>query len=299
MFILTGSHQLSLLNAISQSLAGRTALLKLFPFSISELQQAGLDFSLDEYLLNGFFPRIYKDQLNPTKAYRNYLQTYVERDVRQLSNIRDLSTFQHFVRLCAGRIGQVLNIHSLSNDLGISSHTVKHWLSILEASFVIILLQPYFENFGKRTIKSPKLYFSDVGLVTYLLGIENLTQLVRDPLRGHLVENLVILELLKARFNQGLDPQLYYYRDSYHNEVDVIYKSANQLIPFEIKAAKTMTKDFFKGLNYWKQLVPERCTNGYLVYAGEQEQTIGDIQVLNYKHVYDVLFRSTSVGDIN
>jgi predicted AAA+ superfamily ATPase len=253
-----------------------------------------LDLSLNEYLFNRFFQRIHKDQLDPTKAYRNYLQTYIERDVRQLSYIRELSTFQSFIKLCAGRIGQILNVHSLSDNLGISSHTVKHWLSILEASLTIFLLQPYFENLGKRVIKSPKLYFTDVGLATYLLGIENLTQLERDPLRGNLIENLVILELLKARFNQGLDPQLYYYRDSHHNEVDVIHKSANQLIPIEIKAAKSITKDFFKGLNYWKQLVPTRCKNGYLIYAGEQEQQIVGSQVLNYKHIYNAFFHQSN-----
>lgn len=213
MFILTGSHQLEL-QAISQSLAGRTALLTLLPMSLHELIQANIDPSLDEVLLKGGYPRIYKDQLNPTKAYRNYFQTYVERDLRQLIHVKDLLQFERFIRILAGRTGQILNMEEIGEERGISAHTVKEWISILEASFIVFRLQPYFENFGKRIIKSTKLYFTDTGLAVYLLGIESEIQISRrDPLRGHLVENLVLLELMKARLNRGLDPQLYYYRD--------------------------------------------------------------------------------------
>lgn len=289
MFILTGSHQLELHQAITQSLAGRTALLKLLPLSLTELAKANIDLTLDEYLLNGFFPRIYNDKLNPTKAYRNYFQTYVERDVRQLIQIKDLSTFQRFMKLCAGRIGQILNVHSLSGDVGVSSHTINEWLSLLEASFIIIRLQPYFENFGKRIIKSPKLYFTDVGLATYLLDIETLEQINRDPLRGALVENLIILELYKARLNQGLDPQLYYFRDNHQHEIDVIFKKSQQLIPIEIKASKTIANDFFKGLNYFSKLIGSRCEQGYLVYAGEQQQRVDKFKVINYKEIYKIV----------
>ena len=289
LFILTGSHQLELHQAISQSLAGRTALLRLLPLSITELQTAGLDFSLDEYLLYGGFPRLHKDKLDVTKFYSNYVQTYVERDVRRLINIKDLAMFQRFIKLCAGRVGQILNIHSLSNDLGMSSHTVKEWLSVLEASFLIFQLQPYFENFGKRVIKSPKLYFTDVGLLTYLLGIEELSQVNRDPLRGNLVENLVILELIKARLNQGFEPQIYFYRDSNMQEVDVVYQRGNQLIPIEIKAAKTFTRYFLKNLEIFGKIVGPRCGPGYLIYGGEQEQQIHDIQVFNYKRTQDII----------
>ncbi|MBI3211101.1 MAG: ATP-binding protein [Simkania negevensis] len=239
MFILTGSHQFELHQAISQSLAGRTALLYLLPMSLHELSEAKIQLSLDESLLKGGYPRIFSDHLAPTKAYRSYFQTYIERDLRQLINIKDLMQFQKFVRLCAGRIGQILNLESLGNETGISSHTAKYWISMLEASFVIIRLQPYHENFGKRLLKSPKLYFTDVGLASYLLGIENLTQMTRDPLRGNLVENLVLLELIKYRFNQGLDPNLYYFRDHHGHEVDFIFQSASQLIPIEVKAANT------------------------------------------------------------
>ncbi len=289
MFILTGSHQLELHQAIAQSLAGRTALLQLLPMSLDELARAGIELSLDETLLRGGYPRIYKDELDPTKAYRNYFQTYVERDLRQLIQLKDLTQFQRFIRMCAGRVGQMLNLESLGNDVGVSSPTVKEWLSILEASFIIIRLQPYYENFGKRLVKTSKLYFIDVGLASYLLGIENIIQMARDPLRGNLIENLVVLELIKTRLNQALDPQLYYFRDSHGHEVDLIFQSGHQLIPIEIKGAKTFNSDFLKNLSFFQELVRERCTNGYLIYAGDQEQKIGLFQIINYKHTVSIL----------
>ncbi|MBI2743623.1 MAG: ATP-binding protein [Chlamydiales bacterium] len=283
MFILTGSHQLELHQAISQSLAGRTALLTLLPMSLGELLKAGIDLPLDEMLLKGGYPRIYKDNLDPTRAYRNYFQTYVERDLRQLINIKDLSQFNRFVRICAGRIGSVLNLAELGGEIGVSSHTVKEWLSILEASFIIFRLQPYFENFGKRIIKSPKLYFTDVGLATYLLGIENEVQISRDPLRGHLVENLIILELMKSRLNRGLDPQLYYYRDTQKNEIDVIFKDGHNLVPIEIKSSKTFNREFLRRLHFFQNLTGDRAPKGYLIYAGEEEQRVQSVDLLNYK----------------
>jgi predicted AAA+ superfamily ATPase len=283
LFILTGSHQLELHQAISQSLAGRTALLTLLPMSLDELLKAGIDLSLDAVLIKGGFPRIYKDNLDPTKANRNYFQTYVERDLRQLINVKNLAQFERFIRICAGRIGQVLNMEEIGGEIGIASNTVKEWISILEASFIVFRLQPYFENFGKRIIKSPKLFFTDVGLATYLLGIENEIQISRDPLRGHLIENLVVLELLKWRLNHGLDPQLYYYRDVQKNEVDVIFKDGNNLIPIEIKASKTFNPEFLKKLHFFQKLVGKRAPKGYLIYNGEQEQAIHSIELLNYK----------------
>ena len=282
-FILTGSHQLELHGAISQSLAGRVALLTLYPLTINELQIAGIDLTLDELIYRGFFPRVYANQLNPTKVYRNYVATYLEKDVRQLSNIKDLSLFQNFMKLCAGRIGKVIDYVSLGNDLGVSNNTIKQWLSILEASYVIYRLKPYFENFGKRIIKSPKLYFTDVGLATYLLDIEQPQQVTRDPLRGFLVENLVIMELCKYRHNRGLDPNLYYFRDNHRNEVDVIIKQANQLSAIEIKSAQTYKQEFLKGLKYYRDLVGDRFKQGYLVYAGDLTQETEGFQLLNYK----------------
>ncbi len=288
MFILTGSHQMELHEAISQSLAGRTALLTLLPMSLHELSSAGIEISLDEALLKGGYPRIFKDQLDPIKAYRNYFQTYVERDLRQLINVKDLTQFDRFVRICAGRVGQILNLEEIGGEVGISSHTVKEWISILEASFIVVRLHPYFENFGKRLIKSPKLFFVDVGLAAYLLGIENITQMSRDPLRGHLMENLVILELMKERFNQGLDPQLYYYRDVQKNEIDVIFKAGHQLIPIEIKSSKTFHSEFLAKLKFFQNLVDDRAPKGYLIYAGSQEQKIHSIELLNYRNAYKI-----------
>jgi predicted AAA+ superfamily ATPase len=290
LFILTGSHQLELHQAISQSLAGRTALLTLLPMSLEELKNANIELSLDELLIRGGYPRIYKEDLDPTKAYRNYFQTYVERDLRQLINVKDLSQFQRFVQILAGRIGQIVNLDQIGSEIGLSSHTVKEWISILEASFIIFRLQPYFENFGKRTIKSPKLFFTDVGLASYLLGISSALQMNRDPLRGSLFENLIILELLKYRQNEGLDPNLYYYRDVQQNEVDLIFKNGHDLIPIEIKSSMTFHKDFLKGLLFFQNLVKERASKGYLIYAGELEQDILSIKILNYKNSIE-LFR--------
>ncbi|SCA64189.1 Uncharacterized protein Mb2031c [Chlamydiales bacterium SCGC AG-110-P3] len=291
MYILTGSLQLELHEAVTQSLAGRTALLSLWPMSLAELSSAAIELSLDEYLLLGGFPRVHQDQLNPTKAYRNYFQTYVERDLRTLINVKDLSQFQRFVRLCAGRIGHLVNFEGLSSEVGVSSHTIKNWISILETSFVTFRLAPYFENLGKRLVKSPKLYFCDVGFACYLLGIETLEQLARDPLRGQLVENLVVLELTKLRQAQGLDPNLYFFRDAHGHEVDVIFKSANQLIPIEVKSAKTFNKRFLQQLNYFRSLVGERCPAAYLVYDGDLEQIVGGIELLNFRKVGQALLR--------
>lgn len=288
-FILTGSHQFALQNAISQSLAGRIGLLELLPLTIHELSQANLNFTIDEYLINGFYPRIYKNQLNPTTAYGNYVRTYVERDVKQLINIKNLNTFRKFIRLCAGRVGQILNHSSLANDVGVSSHTIKHWISILEASYIIFTLQPYYENVGKRLIKSPKLYFYDVGLACYLLGIETIQQISRDPLRGLLFENLVIMEIVKARLNLGKEPRIYFYRDNIQHEVDLIYQTGHELIAAEIKSAETYNAEFFKSLQYFTNLVRDRVKKCYLIYGGDIEQVVKNGSIINYKKAREII----------
>jgi len=287
-FILTGSHQVELQEAISQSLAGRTALLTLLPMTLSELTESGFHLPLDEWLLKGGYPRIYKDQLDPTKAYRNYFQTYVERDLRQLIQVKDLLQFERFVQILTGRISQILNMEEIGGEIGISSHTVKAWISILEASFIIFRLPPYFENLGKRVVKSPKLYFNDTGLAAYLLGIQNVLQLSRDPLRGKLFENAIVLELKKRQLNQGRDPSLFYYRDVQKNEVDVIYKKGHELIPIEIKSSQTYNQDFIKNLRNFQSFAEGRSPIAYLIYVGEQEQEIHSIRVLNYQHAVRV-----------
>ena len=201
LFILTGSQQFEISQTINQSLAGRTALVKLLPFSIVEIQSSFLLPSIDSLLYHGFYPRLWDKKLDPTQALGDYYQTYIERDLRQLVTIKDLNLFQRFVQLCAGRVGQLLNISSLANDAGISHTTAANWISLLEASYIVFQLQPYYRNISKRLVKSPKLYFYDVGLATFLLGIENEKQVSRDPLRGNLFENMVIAETLKYRFN--------------------------------------------------------------------------------------------------
>jgi uncharacterized protein len=295
LFVLTGSHQLMLHEAISQSLAGRTALLQLLPLSMAELEnysEDSLNLDLDQRIIKGFYPRLYQPDattLSPTKFHRDYLQTYVERDVRMLINLKDLHVFQNFIRLCAGRIGQLVNYDNLSNELGVSSHTVKHWLSILEASFIIFTLQPYHENIGKRLTKSAKIYFTDVGLASYLLGIETPEQLSRDPVRGHLVENLVVLEVLKAKLNQGQRPELYFFRDQQGHEVDLLIKKGREFIPCEIKASQTFHEDFLSGLKFFNKLFgSERIQESYLIYSGVSE-SLGEHQLLNYKKASTVV----------
>jgi predicted AAA+ superfamily ATPase len=292
-FILTGSHQLQLNQVISQSLAGRTALLELLPLSINELTANNLNYTTDEYLVNGFFPAIYKHNLNAIINSRNYIKTYVERDVRQIVNVKDLHSFQRFIKLCAGRVGSAINRESLGNEAGVSQNTVKNWLSVLEASYVTFQLQPYFENFGKRIIKAPKLYFLDVGLISYLLGIESPKQMNYDKLRGNIFENLVILEILKYYYNQGKDANIYFFRDSHNVEVDIILQVHNKLIPVEIKSSSTFNSSFLKNIKYFQKLAKERSPIGFLIYSGEQEHKLGNIEVINYKNIHKMMMLIT------
>ncbi|OGT33011.1 MAG: AAA family ATPase [Gammaproteobacteria bacterium RIFCSPHIGHO2_02_FULL_39_13] len=287
LYVLTGSHQPALHQALSQSLAGRTAILKLLPLSILELEKEKISLTTNEAMLNGFYPRIYEKQLNPAEIYRDYIQTYLERDIRQLINVKDLMTFQRFIKLCAARTGTILNMHGLGNDVGVDSHTVKHWLSVLQATYLIELVPAYFENIGKRLIKSPKLYFTDVGLVSYLLGIETLSQIDRDPLRGQLFETMVAIELMKARFNQGRDPRLYFYRDSQQYEIDLIYQMGSELIPIEIKSAQTFSPDFIKNIEYFCKL--KKCKKSYVIYNGNQNMTFKNTTLINYKDSYRII----------
>ena len=289
LFILTGSQQLELGEAVSQSLAGRTALITLLPLSIQELAAEKIDLDIDDLLLRGFLPRIYTQNLEPSIIYRNYVKTYLERDVRKISKVHDLSLFQKFLRLCAARVGSILNQENLGNEVGVSATTINHWFSILEASYIVFRIQPYFENLGKRVIKSPKIYFFDVGLVSYLLDIETTTQMSRDPLRGNLFENLVLLELIKSRLNQGLEHNLYFFRDSHGNEVDFIYKKAHNLVPIEIKSAKSFDKSFIKKLIYFRELAKDRVQNGYLVYSGELSYQVDGFDLINYKNVSNII----------
>lgn len=284
-YILTGSHQLRLHQAITQSLAGRTALLRLLPLSMSELAAAGIPFDKGTILYQGCMPRIYNDQQEPTQAYRNYFQTYVERDVRQLIKVKHIALFEGFMRLLAGRIGQPINFSSLSNDVGISDVTAAEWLSILEASFIVFKLPPYFNNFGKRLIKSPKIYFVEPGLAACLLGIENKEQVMRDPLHGNLFENMVVIEALKARLNQAREPHLYFWRDHLQNEVDLVWDRQRKLVPIEIKSAMTWNRKFTKGIQWFQKNIPESLS-GYVVYAGDLAPSDDhSFKALNFKNL--------------
>lgn len=288
-FILTGSHQLMLHSAITQSLAGRINLITLLPLSIEETKIYYPTLSLDQYLYQGFYPRIYHDNLNPTEVYRNYLQTYVERDIRLLINIKNLKLFERFLRLCAGRTGQIINYDSLANDVGVSAKTIKEWLSLLEASFIIYILPPYFENFGKRIIKSPKLFFIDVGFAAYLLDIHNKSQINRDPLYGALVENLVVIETLKFYFNRGLSSALFYFRENNGTEIDLLIKQGNLLYPIEIKSSQTFHESLLKNLSKFKELLQNRVPQAYLVYNGQEIPRSQKFNVINWRTLDEVL----------
>lgn len=268
-FVLTGSHQLQVREAITQSLAGRTAILNLLPFSIAELTAAGRRFdTFEAYAFHGFLPRIYDQSLRPTTAYSNYYQTYVERDVRQLIRLKDITLFEKLLKLLAGRVGQLLDYSSLANDVGVDAKTIRSWLSILEASFLIFRLPPYFENFGKRVIKAPKYYFTDVGLLCFLLGIRKPEQITRDPLVGSIFENMVVIECVKARYNKGELPDLYYFRDTNGNEVDLVWQEGRVLSAAEIKSASTFSVNQLNGLRRFRSLAPG-AARGFLIYNGD------------------------------
>lgn len=272
-YILTGSAQLSLLSAVTQSLAGRVSLLRLLPFSQTELKSAHLlPSSWIESMLRGSYPPVFDRPVEPRDWYADYLRTYVERDVRQILNVQDLGTFQRFLRMCAGRVGQVLSLSSLANDCGISHTTAGQWLNVLEATFIVFRLQPHFENFSKRLIKSPKLYFYDSGLLCSLLGIESAQELEIHSSRGGIFESAIISEIMKQRFHQHREPRLYFWRDSKGNEVDLLIESAGKILPIEIKSGMTVASDFFKGLDYYSQLAKDKAGPAFMIYGGTQMQ---------------------------
>ena len=297
LFILTGSQQFEVSNTINQSLAGRTALVKLLPFSLQEISSSFSLPDINRLLYQGFYPRIWDKNLNPTQALRDYFETYIERDLRQLVAIKDLNLFQRFIRLCAGRVGQLLNLNSLASDAGVSHTTARNWLSLLEASYIVFLLHPYHRNISKRLVKSPKLYFYDVGLVCYLLGIENEKQVSRDPLVGSIFENMVIAEMLKYRYHHGKDNNLYFYRDSKGNEVDLVLVSGVDLFPIEIKAGMTITRDYFKGLKHFAKLFPGNIPAGSgLIYGGREIQRRTDVFVCPFLKIERLLGQLENTG---
>ena len=272
LFVLTGSQHFGLSNAISQSLAGRTALLRLLPFSLAERLAAEPGGSVDDLIYRGFYPRIFDHGLEPRQAYADYFETYVERDLRQLAEVRNLSSFQRFVRLCAGRVGQLLNLSSLGADAGVTHVTARQWLTLLEASYVVFLLPPWHANIRKRLVRSSKLYFHDVGLACHLLGIEHAGQLATHPLRGPLFENMVVVEALKHRFNQGRTSSLSFFRDSRGLECDLLYRSGNAIAGIEIKSGATINRDFFSALGRVADIVPDMSVQA-VVHGGQERQS--------------------------
>lgn len=284
LFIITGSQNLLLLESISQTLAGRIAFIHLLPFSFSELASSkhGTQ-SLNKLILNGGYPRLYDRKIKPVDFYPNYLLTYVERDVRQIKNITNLAMFQRFLKVCASRVGQEVNYTSIGNDTGVDQKTVLSWFGILEASFIAFRLQPFYNNLGKRLTQMPKLYFYDTGLCCSLLELETESHVNTHPLRGALFENLIILELLKARFNNGQRSNLFYWRDRTGNEIDVLLDQSAQVVPIEIKTSATFTTDYVKGINYWKKINPN-VKKAFVVFTGKTA-SLDKISMLNWKEI--------------
>lgn len=282
MYILTGSRQFEVMDSVTQTLAGRTALVKLLPFSLSEISSVTKSMTLDQLMYTGFYPGIYDQKLDPTEALSFYVSTYVERDVRSLLNIKDLSGFGVFLKLCAGRTGQVLNLSSLGNDCGISHNTAKAWISILEAGYIIKLSRPYYRNFNKRLVKAPKLYFLDPGLASFLMGITSPEQIQTHPLRGALFETFVVTELLKGRFNAGAQDNLYYFRDSNGNEIDVLLDHGISVDLVEIKASRTIVDDFFKSFRYYAG-IGGNIGKSFLVYGGDRARKQYGVSVLGWR----------------
>jgi predicted AAA+ superfamily ATPase len=278
-FVLTGSHQFELMSQVSQSLAGRTAVLRLLPFTLAEVHRlrggmASTD--LAQTLLTGFYPRIHDQSLDPSQALADYFATYVQRDLRQLAAVQDLQRFERFVRLCAGRTGQLLNLSSLGNDAGVTHSTARAWIDLLQSSYIVHLLPPWFANTGKRLVKASKLYFHDVGLACWLLGLRSAAQVVRDPLWGSLFENFVIMEAMKDRLNAGATAEMYFYRDSEGNEVDLLIPVGTKMHAIEIKAGATINPDYFKGLKTFAAHQPAVFASGCVVFGGADGQSRSD-----------------------
>lgn len=293
-YIVTGSQNFLVDEAITQSLAGRMAVMTLLPLSIAELQQAKqLPNKIETLIYKGCYPKAHAEKVSVERLYANYIRLYVERDVRQIKQVADLNTFQKFMRLCAGRMGQIVNLTSLGNDCGINYTTVKAWISLLEASYIIFLLHPFYNNFGKRLIKSPKLYFYDTGLACSLLKIKSAEDVFTHYLRGGLVEALLISDLLKQQHNAEQQPSLYFWRDKIGHEIDCIVDEGQQPTAIEIKAGQTIASDFFKELQYWKTTTKMLNAQSYVVYGGSDNQSWPHAQVVGWKSAGNLIKQIT------
>lgn len=286
-FILTGSQNFQLFEKISQSLAGRTALCTLLPFSLEELNFNTTVKTWEELCWKGMYPRLHHQKIKPELFYPDYITTYIERDTRQIMNIKDLALFRRFMSLCAGRIGQILNMNDISNNLGVDNKTVRQWLGVLESSYIIYLLPPFHNNFNKRVLKTSKLYFYDTGVASFLLGIRNSIDLKNHFARGALYENFIITELMKNCFNKRVQPEFYYFRDSNGNEVDLLIEQAGFTHALEIKSAKTLNDSFFKGLNYYKNLSTKK-TRTSCVFGGNDAYVYKGHHVIGWNKLEEI-----------
>ena len=282
-FILSGSQQLELSQSVSQSLAGRTSILKLLPFSYQECYgKAKID--ILEVLYKGFFPRIHDQDLDPTEAYASYISTYVERDIRQISLVHNLRSFNQFIRLCASQIGQTINLSRMGNDIGVNYKTIQSWLSLLEASFMVFTLNPYFRNLKKRLVKSPKLYFYDTGLASYLLGAKTIDHISILPNKGSLFENFIVADYLKKTYHRGETPDYYFYRDSAGHEVNLIKSTPAGPDLYEIKMGATYQSDFPKGINYYSNI--DTTTQGKaIIYTGDGDTQVNGIKLISFNNM--------------
>lgn len=285
-FVLTGSQQFGLLSGVTQSLAGRVGLTRLLPLALAEMPALSSDaMSLDALMLRGGYPVLHVGPMSPGDWFASYVATYVERDVRQVLNVHDLSSFQRFLRLCAGRSGQLLNLSALAGETGISHSTARAWLSVLEASDLIFLLPPYHRNFGKRLVKSPKLYFVDAGLACWLLGMRNEETLALHPLRGALFETLVVSEFLKARYNEGQPADIYFWRDNNGLEADLVFERDGRLQTVEIKSGQTVTSDFIRAGQRSTVFAGDEALQPWLIYGGEQSYERSGVRVIGWREI--------------
>lgn len=303
-FVLTGSQQFGLLSGVTQSLAGRVGMTRLLPLSLQELPGVTADSpGLDALMLRGMYPALHTQPLLPEDWFASYVATYVERDVRQVLNVQDLSTFQRFLRLCAARTGQLLNISALAGETGISNTTARAWLSVLEASDLLFLLPPYHRNFGKRLVKAPKLYFVDTGLACWLLGIRDTETLTLHPLRGALFETLVVGDFLKSRLNAGQPPDLYFWRDNNGLEADLVFEAGGRLQPVEIKSGGTVTPDYIRAGQRSARFAGDEALQPWLVYGGDDAYERSGVRVIGWRGLADVLAaareRRVTRGDLS
>jgi hypothetical protein len=284
-FILSGSQNFHLLEKITQSLAGRVAIFRLFPFDIGELKEAGLlPSDWKSLIINGFYPAVYSRELNPSIFYSNYIQTYIDRDVTELTKVQDMRLFRNFLALCAARTGQLINLNDLSRDCGISQPTAKSWLSILESSYIVFQLQPYFENFSKRIVKTPKLYFYDTGLVAFLLGLRLADDMVDFSLSGNLFENMMVADMVKKNHHQYALLDYWFWRDSSGNEVDLLTKRGGSFDIFEVKSSQTVLPKSFEGLDYFSDITRGQVKNQTLIYGGEENEDRTKYWVRSWKN---------------